>query len=75
MDYNPLNITRPNCALDRRTILRLYVLRIHRQTFKHVPKCQWIPRANTCNVNFVATFVVPRIPQQVSIASCSGFRN
>ena len=53
------------------------------KTFKHVPKCQWIPltklpsipRTNTCNVNFVGTFVVPRIPQQANIASCSGFRN
>ena len=76
-------ITRPNCALDRRTILCVYVPRFHRQTFKHVPKFQWIqltkipwiPRTNICNVNFVGTFVVPLIPQQANIASCSGFRN
>ena len=28
-------ITRPNCALDRRTVLCLYVLRFQRQVFKH----------------------------------------
>ena len=78
-----INITRPNCALDSRTVLCLYVPGIHRQTFKHVPKCQWIPltklpwipRTNTCNVNFVRTFDVPWIPQQANIASCSGFPN
>ena len=53
------------------------------ETFKHVPKCKWIPltklpwipRTNTCNVNFVGKFVVPRIPKQANIASFSGFRN
>ena len=34
-----------------------------------------IPRTSTCNVNFVATFVLVRIPQQANIASCSGFLN
>ena len=73
----------PNCALARRTTLCLYVPGFYRQTFKHAPKCQWIPltklpwipRAKTCNVIFVGTFVVPRIPQHANIASCSGFRN
>ena len=30
------NITRPNCALDRRTILCLHVPGFHRKVFKHV---------------------------------------
>ena len=30
------NITRPNCALDRSTILYLYVSGFQRQVFKHV---------------------------------------
>ena len=68
--------------MDRRTILFLYVPGFHRQTSKHVPKCQWIPltkfpwipRTNTCNVNFVGTIVVARNPQPVNIASYSGFR-
>ena len=30
------HITRPNCALDRRTILCLYVSGFQRQVFKHV---------------------------------------
>ena len=78
-------IMRPNCALDMRTILDswMYVPRFHRQTFKHVPKCKWIPltklswipRTNTCNVNFVGTFFGPRTLQQANIARCSGFRN
>ena len=76
-------ITRPNCALDRRTFLCLYVPGFLTQIFKHVPKCKWIPltniswipRTNTCNVKFVGTFVLLRIPQQANIASCSGFRN
>ena len=54
-----------------------------KQTFKHVPKFQWIPltkipwipRTNICNVNFVGTFVVPLIQQQANIDICSGFRN
>ena len=33
---NPRNITRPNCALDRGTILCLYVLGFQRQIFKQV---------------------------------------
>ena len=76
-------ITRPNCALDRRTILCLYVAGFQRQVFKYVPKCkwipltkfQWIPRTKTCNVNAVGTFVLLRIPQQANTASSSGFRN
>ena len=76
-------ITRPNCALDRRTTLRLYVPGFQRQVFKSVPKCQWIPLKKfqwiphkiTCNVVFVGTFVMLRIPQQQSIAICSRFRN
>ena len=76
-------ITRPNCALDRSTILCLYVPGFQRQVFKHVSKCkwipetkfQWIPHTYTCNVKFVGTFVLLRIPQQANIASCSGFRN
>ena len=68
-------ITRPNCALDRRTIFCLYVPGFQRQVFKHAPKCKWIPRTYTCNVNFVGTFILLRIPQHANIASCSGFRN
>ena len=30
------NITRPNCALDRRTILCLHVPGFHRKVIKHV---------------------------------------
>ena len=30
-----MNLTRPNCALDRRTVLCLYVPGFHRQVFKH----------------------------------------
>ena len=37
-------ITRPNCALDRSTILCLYVLGFQRQVLKYVPKCKWIPQ-------------------------------
>ena len=76
-------ITRPNCALDRSTILCLYVPGFQRQVLKYVPKCkwipqtkfQWIPHAYICKVNFVGTFVLLWIPQQANIASCSGFRN
>ena len=76
-------ITRPNCALDRSSILSLYVPGYQRQVLKHVPKCkwfpqtkfQWIPYTLTCNVNFVGRFVLLWIPQQANIASCSGFRN
>ena len=65
-------ITRPNCELDRRTVLRLNVPGFHRQTFKHVPKCLWIPlsklpwtpHSNTCNVNFTRK-TCKRIPQTV----------
>ena len=46
-------IMRPNCAIDRHTILCLYVPGFQREL---VPKCkwilltefQWIPRTNTC---------------------------
>ena len=76
-------ITRPNCALDRRTIWCLYVPGFQNQTFKHVPKCMWIPptkvlwipRTNTCNIIFVGIFILLRIPQKANIASCSGFGN
>ena len=76
-------ITRPNCALNRRTIFRLYVPGFQKVIFKHVPKCKWfpltkfpwIPRTNYCNVIFVSTFIVSWNPQQVNITSCSGFRN
>ena len=34
--HDTLYITRPNCALDRRTILCLYVPGFQRQVFKHV---------------------------------------
>ena len=58
------SFTWPNCALDRRTVLCLYVPGFQRQIFKHIPKSKWIPlaklpcipRANICNVNFVGTF-------------------
>ena len=74
---------RPNCALDRSTILCLYVPGFQRQVLKYVPKSewspqtklQWIPHTYTCNVIFVGTIVLLRIPQQANIASCSGFRN
>ena len=76
------NITRPNCALDRRTNLCLYVPGFQRQVLKYVPKCkwipqtklQWIPHTYTRYVIFVGTFVWLRILQQANIASCSGFR-
>ena len=76
-------ITRPNCALDRSTVLFLFVPGFQRQLLKYVPKCkwipqtkfQWIPHTYTCNVNFVGTFVLFRIPQQATKASWSGFRN
>ena len=61
----------------------LYVPGFQRQILKYVIKCkwipqtkfQWIPHTNTCNLNFVSTLVLLRIPQQANIASCSGFRN
>ena len=76
-------ITRPNCALDRRTIFRLYVPGFQKLIFKHLPNCKWItltkfpwiPCTNNCNVIFVSTFIVSWNPQQVNITSCSGFRN
>ena len=37
-------------------------------------KFQWIPRTNTCNVHFVATSVLLRIPQQGKVAGYSRFR-
>ena len=76
-------ITRPNCALDRSTILCLYVPGIQRQVLKYVlkskwipqTKFQWIPHTYTCIVIFVGRFVLLRIPHQANIASCSGFHN
>ena len=73
--------TRPNCALDRGTILCLYVPGFQRQVFKHVTKRQWIPRENftwfllinTCNVIFVSTIVLTWILQRAELGSCSGF--
>ena len=38
-------------------------------------KLPWISRTNTCNVNFVGTFVVSRDPQQVIVSCGSGFHN
>ena len=61
-------ITMPNCALDRRIILCLYVPGFQKLIFKYVPKCKWItkilwnPRTFECNVNFVGPFVVWRFP-------------
>ena len=76
------NITMTNCALDRSTILFLYVPEFQRQVLKYVPKCKWIPQTKiqwipptyTCNVDFVGTFVLLRIPQQANIVNCSEFR-
>ena len=78
-----LFITRPFCALDMITIWCLYVPGFQRQVLKFIPKRKWIPRTKfqwishtyTCDVSFVGTFVLLRIPQQANIASCSGFRN
>ena len=75
-------ITRPICALNRRTILCLHVSGFQRQIFEQVPKSKWIPHTkflwipstNTCRANFVGTFVLLRIPQRAYIGSCSGFR-
>ena len=69
-------------ALDRRTILCLYILGFQKQAFKHVPKCKWvpltkfpwIPRANICNVIFVGILNLLRISQRAAIAGCSEFR-
>ena len=77
-----LFITRANCALYRRTISCVYVPGFHRQILKYNPKYiwipltkfPWVPRTNTCNVNFVGPFVVSRIPRQANIVSCCGFR-
>ena len=73
-------ITTPNCALDRSKFLCLYVPGFQRQVLKYVPRFKWIPQTKsphsyTCNVNFVGTFVLLRIPQQANIASCSGLGN
>ena len=76
-------ITRPKCALDRSTVLCLYVPGFQRQVLKYVPKCKWIPQTKfqwtphtyTCIVNFVGLFVFLRILQQANLTSCSGFRN
>ena len=80
-EQNLLNfITTPNCALDRSKFLCLYVPGFQRQVLKYVPRFKWIPQTKsphsyTCNVNFVGTFVLLRIPQQANIASCSGLGN
>ena len=76
-------ITRPNCALDRRTICCHYVPGFQKQFFEPFPKYKWnhskkfpwIQRENTCNVNFVGTIVLSQLRQQANIANCSGFRN
>ena len=68
-------ITMTNCALGRSTILCLYVPGFRRQVFEHVPKCkwipltklQWIPHTNHCNVIFVGTLILLRIPQRTNI--------
>ena len=70
-----MSITRPNCALDRCTILCLYVPGFHRQVLEHVPKCNWNPltkfqriaRTNTFNVSFVGTPIMLRILQRAKI--------
>ena len=72
----------PNCALGRRTILCLYAPGFQRQVLEHVQKCkwnpftkfQWIPRTNTCNVNFVGILILLQIPQRANLGSCSEFR-
>ena len=64
--YSSSYITRPNCALDRRTILFLYVPGFQKQVLTYVSKCkwipqtkfQWIPHTYTCNLNFVGTFIL-----------------
>ena len=73
---------RPKSALDRRTVLYLYVPGFQSQVFKHCPTWKWIPltairtnRTNTCNLNFVGTLVLLWIRQQVKISSCPGYRN
>ena len=74
------HITRPNCALDRSTILCLYAPGFQRQVLKYVSKRKWIPQTKfqfiphtyTCNVNFVGTLSLLRIPQQANIASWFG---
>ena len=37
-------------------------------------KLLWIPRSNTCNVNFVGALVLSLTPQKANIARCSEFR-
>ena len=39
-----------------------------------VSKFPWIPRTNTCNVNFICTLVLLWIPQRANIDNCSGLR-
>ena len=78
--WNRINVMRPNCALDRRTILCIYVPGLQRHVFKQVPnykwipprKFQWIPRTNFCNATIVGTLVLVRIPQRASLGSFSG---
>ena len=71
---NP-NITRPNCELNRSTILSLYVPGFQIQVLVYVAKCKcipqtkfkWIPHTYTCNVKFVGTFVLLRIPKMLVV--------
>ena len=70
------------CALNRRTVLCLYVTGFQRQVFKNDQNCKWVPltkfqwtpRINSCNVNFVGTLILLQILQQANIRRCSGFR-
>ena len=41
----------------------------------HLQKLPWIAPTYECNVIFVGTFVVSRIPQQANEASCFGIHN
>ena len=76
--FSPHSLKRPNWALDRRTILCLFVPGFQRQVFKLVPKCKRIPltklpripSTNICNVNFLGTLVLLRVSQRANISSC-----
>ena len=69
-----LIITRPNCAMDRSTILCLNVPEFQRQVLRYVPNCKWIPQTK-----------FQWIPQQLNLTiqmfyhlfvdstNCSGF--
>ena len=73
-------IKRPNCALDRRTVLSLSVAVLYRQIFEHVSKCKWtpltkiqgIPRTNTCHAKFVGTFnpYKPKLNSRFEFHNC-----